>query len=325
MKQSLGLLAIVFLLLSCDEPKKGPRLLADSSGRINTVTVVMPKKYWNGALGTIVKKALEKEYEGLPLVEPQFTLNYLPPKLFDGFTKHSRNVILFVKDTANQINLYQDLYAKPQFVVQIRGEDADSQVFLFSENEDLIARTIIENERKEKRRRMLKSPAKSTPFIEKFGFRLTYPTAYKTFKTDTNFVWIQKEIPKGHLNLIGYKLSQGMSSEMMSRKTIQIRDSVGKKHIPGRLSKSYMATEKAYRPYFYKTRLKNRENIITKGMWSVANDYMAGPFVQYALKEKNSNNWLVLEGFAFAPSVNKREYMFELETIIRSINWPKKN
>ena len=59
-------------------------------------------------------------------------------------------------------------------------------------------------------------------------------------------------------------------------------------------------------------------------MWSVANDYMAGPFVQYALKEKNSNNWLVLEGFAFAPSVNKREYMFELETIIRSINWPKK-
>ncbi len=324
MERHYGLIAALLLLTNCEEPQKGPRLLADSSGRINTVTVVMPKNYWNGPLGASVKKALEKEYEGLPLVEPQFTLNYLPPSLFDGFAKHSRNVLLFVKDTLNQINLYQDLYAKPQFVAQIRGEDADSQAFLFKENEDLIARTIVENERTEKRRRMRKSPAKSTPFKEKFGFRLTYPTAYKTFKTDTNFVWIQKEIPKGHLNLIAYQLKRGMSPQEMSQKTIQIRDSVGKKHIPGRLPKSYMATEKAYRPYFYKTRLKNRENIITKGMWSVANDYMAGPFVQYAIKEKNSNEWVVLEGFAFAPSVNKRDNMFELETIIRSIKWSKK-
>ena len=54
-------------------------------------------------------------------------------------------------------------------------------------------------------------------------------------------------------------------------------------------------------------------------MLSVANDYMAGPFVHYIIREGENDEWLALEGFTFAPSVNKREYMFELETIIRSL------
>ena len=74
---------------------KGPRLLADSSGRINAVTIIMPENDWKGQLGQIVRKELEKEYEGLPLMEPQFTLSYLPPKLFNGFAKHSRNILHF--------------------------------------------------------------------------------------------------------------------------------------------------------------------------------------------------------------------------------------
>lgn len=309
----------VLLVLACNDNKPGPRLLADSSGRINTITVVMPQRDWNGPLGKTVKKELEKEYEGLPLVEPQFTLTHLPPKLFDGFAKHSRNILVFAQDSIPGINIYQDLYAKPQVVTIIKGEDAALQAFYFQENAALITATVIENERKEKRRRIRKSPAKPETFQSKLGIKMLYPTAYKLFKSDTNFVWIQKEIPKGHLNIIAYSIPLSLPSGPISKKIIPIRNTIGKKYIPGRLPNTYMATEESYRPYYYKTKLDQRETYLTKGMWNVSNDYMAGPFVHYLIKDSVRKRWLAVEGFAFAPSVNKREYMFELETIVRSV------
>ena len=82
-----------------------------------------------------------------------------------------------------------------------------------------------------------------------------------------------------------------------------------------------MITEKAYRPYFYKTQILNRKTYLTKGMWEVKNDFMAGPFVNYMIYDSIKKNWLVLEGFCFAPSVKKRDLMFELNTILKSVEF----
>ena len=54
-------------------------------------------------------------------------------------------------------------------------------------------------------------------------------------------------------------------------------------------------------------------------MWEVKRDYMAGPFVNYMVEDTLNKRWLVVEGFAFAPSVSKRDYMFELNSILSSL------
>ena len=54
-------------------------------------------------------------------------------------------------------------------------------------------------------------------------------------------------------------------------------------------------------------------------MWEVENAVMAGPYINYAIEDKINNRWVIVEGFAYAPSVEKRNYMFELEAIIKSI------
>ena len=85
-----------------------------------------------------------------------------------------------------------------------------------------------------------------------------------------------------------------------------------------------MITEKDYRPYFYKLNMGGKIIYETKGMWEVKNDFMGGPFINYILKDKKSNEWVIVEGFAFAPSVSKRDYMFELNSILSTIsinNW----
>ena len=103
-----------------------------------------------------------------------------------------------------------------------------------------------------------------------------------------------------------------------------LRDSIGKVYIPGRLPGSHMITEKAYLPYIYSTQLDDRKAFLTKGMWEVKEDFMAGPFVQYIVEDTAQERWVVLEGFCFAPSVSKRDAMFELQTILSSTTFLEK-
>ena len=64
--------------------------------------------------------------------------------------------------------------------------------------------------------------------------------------------------------------------------------------------------------------LNGKQDYLTKGTWEVKNDFMAGPFVNYMISDTINKRIIVLEGFAFAPSVSKREYMFELNTILNT-------
>ncbi len=314
------LLLFGLLVMACESNnKKAVAFVPQSSGNLNNVSVVMPESDWQGSLGATVREVLQAPYEGLPFDEPQFTLRYLNPKAFTGFGRQSRNILWFQRDSIARFQLVKNQFAKPQILANITGEDTDVQAFNLMENSDLLRQTISENERVEKLRRIKKSQAKTDALSNRFGIELIYPTAYTTVKDTTNFIWIQKEVQKGHLNLIAYTLPINSLEGPINKRLIKIRDSIGKLHVPGRLAGSYMITEQAYRPYFYTTQLDNKKTYLTKGTWEVKNDFMAGPFVNYMAKDTLNNRWLVMEGFAFAPSASKRDYMFELNTIIGTL------
>ncbi len=314
------ILMLLWLSFSCDDgANKKSAYVPESSGNINHVTVVMPEKDWKASLGEKVKSELQEIYEGLPLDEPQFSLVYMNPKAFTGFARQNRNIIWFRKDSLEGFRLSQNQFARPQILATITGIDTESQAFYFQENTELLKQTLIENERKEKLRRIMKSPTTENTLSTRFGIELTYPSAYKTFKDTTNFVWIQKEVRKGHLNLIAYTLKENILEGSFNERILNIRDSIGKAYVPGRLDGSYQITERAFRPYFYRAIVDGKQAYLTKGTWEVANDYMAGPFVNYMIQDTLKNRILVVEGFVFAPTASKRDYMFELNTIISTL------
>ena len=84
-----------------------------------------------------------------------------------------------------------------------------------------------------------------------------------------------------------------------------------------------MITEAAYLPYFYKTTLAGQKAFLTKGMWEVKKDFMAGPFINYMVQDSVTKDWIVVEGFDFAPSVSKRDYMFELNSILSTLKFTR--
>ncbi|MEL0072935.1 MAG: DUF4837 family protein [Flavobacteriaceae bacterium] len=319
MKKTNLLFFVLVLNLGCqNQTNKDLAFVPESSGNLNHITVVMPETDWKGELGAVVREELQQIYEGLPIDEPQYSINYLNPKTFTGFARQSRNVVWFQKGDNPAFQLAQNQFARPQILANVRGEDSEIQGFLFQENATLLRQTFAENERKEKMRRIRKSLTTEETLPNRFGFTLEYPSAYETVKDTANFVWIQKPMRKGHLNLIAYTLEPEALSEQFNEQILDLRDSIGKRYIPGRLKGSYFITERAFRPYYYKTKLEGSTTFLTKGTWEVANDFMAGPFINYAIKDSLSKKWIVIEGFAFAPSASKRDYMFELNSILTS-------
>ncbi|WKX77971.1 DUF4837 family protein [Zobellia laminariae] len=80
-----------------------------------------------------------------------------------------------------------------------------------------------------------------------------------------------------------------------------------------------MHTEPAFAPYVYPVEIAGLKGVEVRGLWDIKNYPMAGPFLTYILNDKERNRKLVLEGFVFAPATQKRDDLFQLEAIMKTL------
>jgi hypothetical protein len=317
---------LLFVVLGCQNRPAAP-MVKSSNGNINTISVVMPDMLWETEVGDAVRAAFAFPAEGLPQKEPLFDLKQIPPEVFTGFTRLSRMVLWVGFGDEVVIRTDKNRYASPQQMAVLSAPDTTTLVEMILSQSSGIINAFKEGEIVERQRRTLKSTLHQNALQDRFGINLTIPSAYKVFKEEKHAVWFQREIRKGHVNLIVYELPRTtkLDVEQPLADIVRIRDSVGQAFIPGRLAQTHLITEAAYEPYVYETSVDGIRAIETRGTWEVKGDFMAGPFLQFLLDDKRNNRYLVMEGFVFAPSTAKRDYVFETEAVMRSMQQLKKN
>lgn len=317
---------LLFLIVAGCQNRPSAPLVKPSSGNINTVTVVIPDLLWESEVGDAVRSAFAYPAEGLPQQEPLFDLKQMPPEVFTGFARSSRSILWVGFGDEVIIRVDKNAYASPQQMAVLSAPDTTTLVEMILSQSPPIIAAFKKGEVFERQRRTQKSPLKHNALQQRFGIDLTLPSAYQVFKEGEKTVWFQREIRKGHVNLLVYELPRTtkLNFDQPLQDIIKIRDSVGKAFVPGRLSGGHLITEAIYEPYVYTTSFDDVAAIETRGTWEVKGDFMAGPFLQYLLDDKENNRYLVMEGFVFAPSVAKRDYVFETEAIMRSLTQSKK-
>lgn len=323
MKNICALVVILLLSTSCDDKKKKAYKPA-SVGALNTLAVVMENDLWEGTVGDKVREHFAESLIGLTWNEPQFNLEHMPPQVFTGMTRHRRAVLYVSIDTVDIAHIKTDLYATPQKVGVLKGRNQDELINNIDEFSDKIIASIRETELDETQKRFSRSLSLDKSLQEEFNISLKLPTIYKVGKVEENFVWIDREIPKGSMNIIVYTMpgnSFDNDSTFVSD-IVKMRDSIGKKYIPGPdipNKTTYMVTEKAFAPYVFPAELAGRKAAEVRGIWEIQNYPMAGPFLTFIVNDDKNNRKLVVEGFTFAPATNKRDYMFELEAILKTL------
>jgi hypothetical protein len=306
--------------LSCQKKEKQP--IQGTSGPINTISVIIDEQLWNGELGDSIRNKFASPVLGLPQEEPLFSINQYPVKLFEGFSTDSRNIIIVKKEGKTNFEIKENEYTTPQNAIHISGKNTTEIIDILEKNKTAIinkmrSTEIIENQRINKD--SLLNPKK---IKDKFNITLEVPSNYNYVMRRKNFIWIKKEISSGNMSLLIYKLPLSAISKYNEINNItRKRDSIGNLYIHGKESRSKMITEAAYSPYFSIINLAGKKVYETKGTWEMKNDFMSGPFINYAIIDKKNKRIVVLEGFCYAPSKEKRDLMFELESIIKSIQF----
>lgn len=308
-------------LVACgDNSKEEKRILTDSSGNINNLSVILEQDLWRGEIGEAIRTNLAAPVDGLPQEEPLFTLRQMPPESFSGFMRKSRIFLNIIKGKPADIRIARDPYAKPQVGIFVTGETNEEIINLINENSERITKAFKEIELRERQRRIGKSLMDDSRIEEELGVSLDFPDAYRYAKDENGFFWIRKDIPNGSMEIFVYEvpLNKFESDTNVVANIIEMRDSIGKTFIPGPTEGTYMVTEAAYAPYLFNSEIDGKFAYETKGTWEVKGAFMGGPFINYAVRDEKNDRYVILEGSTFRPSAAKRDNMFELEAILKS-------
>jgi hypothetical protein len=311
------------ILVSCF--KKETDLPRKTSGKINTISVIIDDQLWNGEIGDSIRNKFAAPVIGLPEEEPLFTINQYPDKLLEGFATDSRSILVIKKDAENKFEIKENQYATPQNVFHISGNTAAEIVQILEEKTPEIIRRIKQGEIAESQRIHQKSLLNPRFFMQQFQLSIQVPSEFDQVLRKPNFIWLKKNSISGSSSLLVYQVPLNtIKNSNILESILSTRDSIGK-YIQGTEPKTFMIRDAGYTPYFFKSNLDHRLAFETRGTWQLQNDYMSGPFINYAIVDSIHNRWVVLEGFCYSPSNEKRDVMHELEAIMHSVRLLKNN
>ncbi|MCH2193761.1 DUF4837 family protein [Kordia sp.] len=324
MKKLYVFLAVLALFSACEDPKDkdvAAQYLPLSGGKVNMIAVVMDGDQWEGRIGDSIRSIYGVPTDGLPMIEPIFSLRHIKPEVFKKQIRTYRSVIIAQTSDKKMFKIRKNVYSKPQRIVYVGGTE-DEIVTQLSENAAASIKILKENELFSKQEAIRGSLNQEKTLEETFGISLNIPSVYKMVKKEDNFVWFERKVKNGTMNIIAYALPLGSipKDDTTIDAIIKMRDSIGKTYVPGRDPETmYMITEKAYTPFLYEAEVDSKFAFETKGMWEVYGFHMAGPFINYVVEDKEHDRLMVIEGFTFAPSEDKRDFMFEIEAILKSL------
>ena len=323
MKKIISILLVTILLASCVGNDKV--VLKSSIGTVNKVMVVTKASNWTGDVGTEIRNSFGKLMVGLPQPEPILSVSQVAPNGFSSMMKANRNIMIVTEGETENFTIKNNVYAKPQTVLYVQAKDDESLVKLLQKKQKEIIEIFKESDvnylqNAFEERKLDDSKYKT---LQNLGISLTIHDKFRTVDDTGDFLWLRHHITSGIAktgsnNILVYSVPLN-NLETVADSIVSVRNRIGKKYIPGSKEGQYMITEEAYTPATFDAVIDGKKAYETRGKWEVKNDFMAGPFLNYTVLDEENNRLIIFEGFTYAPSINKRAFVFELEAMAKSM------
>lgn len=325
MKKICTLLVLTLFMFSCKTDGKSDFVLPTSSGNTNKILVVMKANAWLGKPGDEIRTVFGEHQVGLPQPETLLSVAQVAPAGFD-FMRNGKAILIMQKGEKEDISIVRNKYAAPQIIVIATAKDDDGYINIIRNRGKEIMKIFKDEDIKFTQNIFKKERLDPTKFktLQDLNISIDIPKRYQLVKDSIGFLWLRQRLKSGIARGDGTNNVLIYSVPLEDENTVQdnitaVRDTIGKTHIPGSKEGMYMITEEAYTPFTYDAEIDGKKAFETRGKWEVKNDFMAGPFLNYTVIDKKNNRLIIFEGFTYAPSVNKRDFVFELEAIAKSM------
>lgn len=302
-----------------------------SIGNTSEVLVVVEnEQQWENSIGKVIKKNLGREQTGLSQPEPLFDLAHLTKNSFSDLLKKHRNILIVEIDRSElepKMEMVENLWAEPQVIIRITAPNKDLFIETFEKNIE----TFIEKYDQTERERILSvfaptSNNKVTAEIaRKLGLKMTIPDGFFMAKSETDFIWVRKEVSEFSQGIIIFR-EPYLDTAQFSKASINARTMrMLKQHVPGSVHESYMSLDEEY--LVPKPKAINgfatEYAIELRGLWDVENDFMGGPYVSYTFADKDREYIMTVFGYVYHPNNEKRNLLRQVESILYSTQFVK--
>jgi hypothetical protein len=317
---------LIISLVACNGEKHP--LLPSISGKAGEVTLVLNKAEWDTEVGEEFRRIFSTSYEMLPQYEPSFDVIHVTHNSFGNIFKSQRNIVITEispRIKKSRISVQKDVWARPQLVINIYGEDDNAILSLLNKYEHKIITLLDEMERK----RLLDVYTRNQDryivgkIKKDHNISLVIPKGYKLDMDSSDFVWLSQEEGDIIQSILVYYYDYTDDSTFTRDYLIAKRDWFLKKYVGGTVPGSYMATEKEFKPLFSEYSLRGEKYVAEiRGLWKIEKGIaMGGPFVNITALDEKRNRIVTVEGFVFAAGHSKRNFMRQVEAIVYSFDF----
>lgn len=321
--------SLIILLVSCTTNNK-PSKVRSIGNTSEVLVVVENEQQWENSIGKVIKKNLGREQTGLSQPEPLFDLAHLTKNSFSDLLKKHRNILIVEIDRSElepKMEMVENLWAEPQVIIRITAPNKDLFIEIFEKNIE----TFIEKYDQTERDRILAvftptSNNKVTVEIaKKLGLKMTIPDGFFMAKSETDFIWVRKEVSEFSQGIIIFR-EPYLDTAQFSKASINARTMrMLKQYVPGSVHESYMSLDEEY--LVPKPKAVNgfatEYAIELRGLWDVENDFMGGPYVSYTFADKDREYIMTVFGYVYHPNNEKRNLLRQVESILYSTQFVK--
>lgn len=338
----MGFLALCALtLVGCggvsEPPSKAERLalLPGKVGPSGEVVMVVSSEVWNRGVSSAVDSIFGAPVRVLPQYEPRFDVLRLDPDEFDRFWKPHRNLVVF--DIADRIDtqepkltVYRNRFAKGQIYAEVKAKNAAGAVeALFSAQGGVMLADMFESAEAERYRDLMnldRNRNLEAKLMEGHGLTSVLPRDARLVSDVGGFCWIERSLTrmKGGRNhdvqmgVIVHRTPYSGPGDFSMEAMLGRRDSLLRERVSSEVEGSYMTTEYRLTPRYEEISFRGEFAATLRGLWRMEGDFMGGPWTSIAWVDSKRGQLVTVDGYVYAPYFGKREYLREVEAMVRS-------
>jgi hypothetical protein len=317
--RSIILVLFCIILISCDHERQP--LLPKVTGKPGEVVIVADELIWNSQIGKSLNSILTRPFEALPQTEPSYDPIRIPASAFTNIFKSHRNIIITKISPRNKkprLLVQRDVWAKPQIVINLFGPNDSTTVEYLTLNGEKLINLLDQEEMSRTIINYKKNRAKLIDDLlrEKHHISLSLPIGYEVDVDSSDFVWISHELSDLTQSILIYNYAYTDSDTFTPQYLINKRNEFTRNYVPGPTPGSYMIIEQDYPVSFHEYTRDNKYCAELRGLWKLENGFMGGPFINISLLDENMNRVVTIDAFVYAPGLDKRNYVRELEAIL---------
>lgn len=298
------------------------KIMPNITGGAGEILVVMDNFNWENSAGELLQDILKEEIPGLPQSEPLFDVIHITAASFDNFYKFHRSIVLInIKSGLEpRVRFRENVWAKPQIMVQLEAPTSGALHELINDNEERIQSFLVQYDRNRLMETYLdsKDPAIQKEIATHHQVRLAIPRGYNLDFSKDEYSSVSIEAPDLSQVIQVYDYPAG-PEDLTTGSLIEQRNRITRQFVLGPREGSYMTLSKMYEPIAFDLTKNDTEVIELRGLWELENGFMGGPFISHSVYDARRNRIVTVDAYIYYPNQKKRVKLKQLEAIVYSM------